>query len=83
MKFIQEPFTVLPDVNQREIAVLVAGMRISFTVDEARRLTTELSKVLPAIGGEGRKTTHGTGSGLSDNVLTELRTAKDDLKTVG
>jgi hypothetical protein len=41
--------TILTDTTQREISLLLAGMRITFTVEEARHLARELASGLERI----------------------------------
>jgi len=86
MKVVQEAFTIIPDATLHEVSVVLAGMRISFNSDETRRLVTELSKALQALGSaEARK-----GMGLSEtaaesemrDITAELRAAKDDSKRI-
>ena len=82
MRVVQEPFTVVPYASQREVAILLAGMRVSFSIDEARHLATELSRALQVVGREAPKKLR-AGIGLSEAAVTELGSAKADLKTAG
>jgi hypothetical protein len=50
MRVTQEAFTVLPDTTLREVSVLLAGMRITFTTEEARRLVNAMVKGLETLG---------------------------------
>jgi hypothetical protein len=85
MKVVQESFTVVPDAAAHEVAILLAGMRITFGVDEARRLAADLSKALLALGGEGRKANGANGIVApveSRDIGAELRSAADEMKRV-
>jgi hypothetical protein len=51
MKVTQEHITVIPEPERREVAVLLAGLRITFTVDEATLLANGLGHALGRLGG--------------------------------
>ncbi|HZS83056.1 MAG TPA: hypothetical protein VFA50_09290 [Stellaceae bacterium] len=86
MKVLQETFTVLPDPALHEVSVLLAGMRISFTVDETRRLASDLSKALQALNAAEARKSNGLGEIVSESEArdlgAELRAAKDEMKRV-
>jgi hypothetical protein len=44
MKIMSEPFSVFSDTGSREIHLVLAGLKLTFTEDEARALAGELEK---------------------------------------
>jgi hypothetical protein len=81
MRVTQEAFTVMPDATLREVSVLLAGMRITLTTDETRRLVSALAKGLQTLGvNESRLLGDGKGDSDPHDFGAELRSAKDDLK---
>jgi hypothetical protein len=81
MRVAQETFTVITDATLREIAVLLAGMRITLTPEEARGLAGELSKGVHHLGNAGKPhadTSAGEGEGR--DFSAELRAVKEEMK---
>ena len=81
MRVTQETFTVLPDSALREVAVLLAGMRITLTTEETRRLVGALAKGLQTLGvNEIRLPGDGKVDSDVHDFAKELRSVKDELK---
>ena len=81
MRVTQEAFTVLPDTTLREVSVLLAGMRITLTAEETRRLVGALAKGLQTLGvNENRPLGDGKVDGDVLRFASELRSVKDELK---
>lgn len=81
MRVAQETFTVLTDPTLREVSLLLAGMRITLTAEEARGLAGELSKAVQQLGQSGKAQTHGPAADGGERDLgAELRAAKDEMK---
>ena len=81
MRVTQEAFTVLPDTTLREVSVLLAGMRITLTTDETRRLVSALVKGLQTLGvNEIRLPGDGKVDSDVHDFAKELRSVKDELK---
>jgi hypothetical protein len=83
MRVTQETFAVLPDTTLREVSVLLAGMRITFTTEETRRLVSALAKGLQTLGvNESRFLGDGKLDSDAHDFASEPRKAKDELKHV-
>ena len=82
MRVAQETFTVITDATLREIAVLLAGMRITLTPEEARGLAGELSKGVHHLGSSGKSHTESSsaGDGEARDFSAELRAVKEEMK---
>jgi hypothetical protein len=82
MRVAQETFTVITDATLREIAVLLAGMRITLTPEEARGLAGELSKGVHHLGNAGKSHSDVTGAVEGDgrDFSAELRAVKEEMK---
>jgi hypothetical protein len=82
MRVSQEIFTVLPDSTLREVSVLLAGMRITMTPEEARTLAGELSKCVQHLGlsGKSHTDTASPTEGDSRDFSAELRAVKEEMK---
>ena len=81
MRVAQEAFTVLPDTTLREVSVLLAGTRITFTTEEARRLVTAMAKGLQTLGvKESRLLGDGKDDSAVHGFASELRGVKDEFK---
>ena len=81
MRVTQETFTVLPDSTLREVSVLLAGMRITLTTEETRRLVSALAKGLQTLGvNETRLLGDGKVDSDAHDFAKELRSVKDELK---
>jgi len=81
MRVTQEAFTVLPDTTLREVSVLLAGMRITLTAEEARRLVGALDKGLQSLGvNESRLIDDGKVDSDVHDFAKGLRNVKDELK---
>jgi hypothetical protein len=81
MRVTQEAFAVLPDATLREVSVLLAGMRITLTTEETRRLVSALAKGLQTLG---VNQSHALGDGKVDGDVHDFasgpRNAKDEFK---
>ena len=81
MRVMQEAFTVLPDATLREVSVLLAGMRITLTTEETRRLVSALAKGLQTLGvSESRILGEAKSDGDAHDFPGDLRVGKDELK---
>ena len=82
MRVAQETFTVITDATLREIAVLLAGMRITLTPEEARGLAGELSKGVHHLGNSGKSHSDSSSSSEGDgrDFSAELRAVKEEMK---
>jgi hypothetical protein len=81
MRVTQEVFTVLPDTTLREVSMLLAGMRITLTTEETRRLVSALAKGLQTLGvNEIRLPGDGKVDSDVHDFAKELRSVKDELK---
>lgn len=57
MRITQETLTVIADAQQREISVLLSGLRITLDGDEAHNLADQLTDALGRIAADGREDT--------------------------
>jgi hypothetical protein len=81
VRVTQETFTVLPDSTLREVSLLLAGMRITLTTEETRRLVSALAKGLQTLGvSESRVLGDGKDDRAVHDFASELRNVKDELK---
>ena len=81
MRVTQEAFAVLPDATLREVSVLLAGMRITLTTEETRRLVSALAKGLQTLGvNEIRLPGDSKVDSDVHDFAKELRSVKDELK---
>jgi hypothetical protein len=82
MRVSQEIFTVLPDSTLHEVSVLLSGMRITFTSEEARDLAGELSKCAQHLGPFRKSHNDATRptEGDSREFSSELRAVKEEMK---
>ncbi len=84
MRVAQETFTVITDATLREIAVLLAGMRITLTPEEARGLAGELSKGVHHLGNSGKSHSDSASTGATEgdgrDFSAELRAVKEEMK---
>ena len=75
MRVSQETFTVLADSTLREVSVLLAGMRISLTPDEARSMAGELSKCVQHLAQSGKSR-----NDAATPADADIRQFKDEIK---
>jgi hypothetical protein len=51
MKIMSEPFSVFSDIASREVHIVLAGIKVSFTEEEARGLASELERSVARLAG--------------------------------
>lgn len=78
MKITQEIATVLSDAEKRELTVLMGGVRITLTAEEARALGSALNTGLKQLNGEASWSRSGSG----EPTKLQPVTSDDDEKAV-
>lgn len=77
MRVTQELITVLPDVDQHEISILLAGLRISLSGDEARILSTALAEAMKRVWPDGATGGHSRNTSLAVKPVEPIKTSAD------
>jgi hypothetical protein len=78
MKITQEIATVLSDMEKRELTVLMGGVRITLTADEARALGSALTTGLKQLNGDASWSRPGAEAGAASPSAKLLPLTTDD-----